>query len=232
MTLVGAPSAPIPAVAAHRSLASAVLVPLATIVGIVAVAILPLLTPLVLHPLLDAAQADAWLGTTPALTNDLSDATVTDLVLGGSFAVAAPGGSPIYGADEVGHLRDARLLLWLLLACGALGIGGLAVRLAAGVDRRGTWRGIARGGAIAAAGTLVLGIVGWFAFEPLFELFHRVFFPGGNWAFDPRTQRLVQLYPFAFWQLAAAGLGVGVIVLGTATWLIGRRRGRAAGTDR
>ena len=45
MTLVGAPSAPLPAVATPRSLAAAVLVPLATIVVILALAILPLLTP-------------------------------------------------------------------------------------------------------------------------------------------------------------------------------------------
>jgi hypothetical protein len=231
MTLVGAPSAPIPAVAVHRSLAATVLVPLATVVAIVAIAILPLLTPLVLHPLLDATGADLWLGTTPAITHGLSDATVTDLVLGGPFAVAVPGGSPLYAADEVAHLRDARLLLWLLLGGGLLGVAGLGVRLTAGIDRRGTWRGVARGGAIAAAGTLILGVVGWFAFEPLFELFHRLFFPGGNWAFDARTSRLVQLYPFAFWELAAAGLGAGVVVLGTVTWVVGRRRGRGVGAD-
>jgi hypothetical protein len=33
----------------------------------------------------------------------------------------------------------------------------------------------------------------------------------------------VQLYPMAFWQLAAAALGLLVVVLGVLTWWLGRR---------
>jgi uncharacterized membrane protein len=69
---------------------------------------------------------------------------------------------------------------------------------------------------------VVIGVVGSVAFEPMFELFHRIFFPGGNWAFDPRTERLVQLYPYAFWQLIAAGLGLVSGVLGVVTWAVAR----------
>lgn len=227
MSFVGAPSAPIPAVATPRSLAAAVLVPLATVVATLAVAILPLLTPLVMHPLLDAAEADLWLGVSPVVTHDLSDATVRDLALGGSFSVTGPDGQPLYTADEVAHLGDARMLLWLLLGAGAIAGATLVVRLLRGPDRAGTWRGIARGGAIAALGTIVIGVVGFIAFEPLFELFHRVFFPGGNWAFDAGASRLVRLYPYAFWELAATSLGVVVVLLGSTAWLIGRRAGRA-----
>ncbi|MFN8620584.1 MAG: DUF1461 domain-containing protein [Chloroflexota bacterium] len=226
MTLVGAPSAPLPAVATPRSLAAAVLVPLATIVVVLALAILPLLTPLAMHPLLAQAQAAAWLGTSDAVAAQLSDATVHDLVLGGEYAITLADGQPLYGADEVGHLRDARTLLWLLLAGGAVSGAALAVRLARGTDRPGTWRGIARGGVIAVVGTIVIGVVGFFAFEPLFELFHRVFFPGGNWAFDPATSRLVRLYPYAFWELAATALGLATIVLGSLAWLVGRTLAR------
>ena len=83
-------------------------------------------------------------------------------------------------------------------------------------------RAIGLGGAATAIGVVVIGIVGLIAFEPLFELFHRVFFPGGNWAFDPRTEHLVQLYPYAFWQLIAAGLGIVAGVLGIITWAVAR----------
>lgn len=124
-------------------------------------------------------------------------------------------------------MRDVRMLLWLLLGAGAVSGGALAMRFLRGTDRAGTWRGIARGGAIAAMGTIVIGLIGFFAFDPLFELFHRVVFPGGNWAFDAASSRLVRLYPYAFWELAATLLGVGVVVLGTAAWLVGRRLGRA-----
>jgi len=207
---------------------AAVLVPLATIVAVVALAILPLLSPLVLHALLTAGEAHRWLGVTPDVAHALSDATVTDLVLGGSFALAGRGGAPFYGPDEIAHLGDARTLLWLALGAGAVAIAGLVPRLVRGTDRAGTWRGIARGGAVAALGTVVIGIVGLIAFAPLFELFHRVFFPGGNWAFDPDVSRLVRLYPYAFWQLAATGLGLGIVVLGTIAWIVGRRLGRSS----
>lgn len=201
--------------------------PLATIVVALALAILPLLTPLVMHPLLDAGQADLWLGVPRAVAHDLSDSTVRDLVLGGSFAVAGPDGSPLYGPDEMAHMRDARTLLWLLLGAGAVSGVALAVGCCAG--RIGSARGAVwlRGGALAVIGTLVIGAVGVVAFDPLFELFHSVFFPGGNWAFDPAASRLVRLYPYAFWELAATLLGVGVVVLGSLAWIVGRRMGRA-----
>ena len=66
------------------------------------------------------------------------------------------------------------------------------------------------------------------AFDTLFTLFHQVFFPGGNWSFDPSRQRLVQLYPFAFWQLVAAAYGVLVLVLGAGAWLLGQALARRA----
>ena len=103
----------------------------------------------------------------------------------------------------------------------------LAVALTRARDRRSTWRGIGRGAAVVVVGVVMLGVGGLVAFGPLFELFHRVFFPGGNWAFDPRTEHLVQLYPFAFWQLATAAFGVLAL-----RDRVGRDAGRAAGTAR
>lgn len=226
MSLVGAPTASLPAVRAGRSLLAAVLVPTATMVVIVALALLPLLLPAVLHPMLTAARADAWLGMTLAQAQALSDGTVHDLVLGGSFHLLGPDGRALYGSDEVAHLQDARALLWLFLGVAGLALVALVLRLRRPALRAPTWSGIARGGAVAAMGTVLIGLMGLIAFQPLFELFHRVFFPGGNWAFDPGSQRLVQLYPFAFWQLAAGALGVGVIVLGSGAWLLGRMLAR------
>ena len=69
---------------------------------------------------------------------------------------------------------------------------------------------------------VLVGIVGLVAFDPLFTLFHQVFFPAGGWAFDPSTQRLVQLYPVAFWQVTAAAFGLLLLLLGTVAWWLGR----------
>jgi hypothetical protein len=200
-----------------------VLLPVATILVVIGLALLPLLGPWFIHPALDAAQAPAWLGVDEPQARAWSDETVRELVLGpGSFAIPGPGGAPLFGPDEVAHLRDARVLLWLALGAAAVSGAALAARLLAGIDRLGTWRGIGRGGALAAIGALVVGLVGLVAFDPLFELFHRLFFPGGGWAFDARTSVLVRLYPFAFWELAALGLGIGVVLLGCGAWLVAR----------
>jgi integral membrane protein (TIGR01906 family) len=205
-----------------------------TILAIIAVAVLPLLTPAFTHPALDMAGSAGQLGVETGVAHRWSDLSVAELVLGpGSFSFAGPDGpdaGPFYDTAERGHLADARLLLWLCLIAGAvalLGIGGLIAR-ADDDRRRATWRIVSRAGATAAAAVIVLAVVSLVAFDALFTLFHQLFFPGGNWAFDPATQHLVQLYPFAFWQIAAAAFGVLVAALGVATWWLGRRLGRAA----
>jgi len=195
----------------------------ATVLAIIALALVPLLSSLVMHPVLDAAQSAAWLGTDAATAHALSDRTVSELLFGpGTFAMSGPGGTPFYDAAEVEHLRDARTLLWLLFATATLAVLGIAVALVRSDHPRPIVRAVGMGGALVAVGVVVIGLVGLVAFEPLFELFHRIFFPGGNWAFDPRTERLVQLYPMTFWQLIAALLGVVAGVLGILVWLVAR----------
>ena len=63
-------------------------------------------------------------------------------------------------------------------------------------------------------------------FDSAFILFHEIFFPGGNYLFDPGTDRLVQLFPQQFWVDSAIGVGVVVIVLALAMSWVARRRAR------
>jgi hypothetical protein len=208
-----------------------------TVLVLVALALLPLLTPFFTHPALGLADSSALLGLDEAATAALSDRSIEELVAGpGSFLVAMPDGTPLYDEAERGHLRDARVLLWLALAAGAVAAAfiALAVGRASGAPRESCWLAVAQGGGIAVIGVLAIGLVSAFAFDALFTLFHQVAFPGGNWAFDASSQRLVQLYPFGFWQLAAAALGGLVAVLGMGAWLFGRWRAgsvRRAGTS-
>lgn len=196
-----------------------------TIFVILALAVMPLLSPILIHPALDAAGSAALLGVEPAGAYEMSDRSVSELLWGpATFDFAGPGGSAFYDAAEQGHLRDARTLLWLCLVAGALSAAGIAfalVRSSADARRR-LWGTISAAGAVTASVVVVLGVVSLVAFDTLFRLFHEVFFPGGNWAFDPSTQRLVQLYPFAFWQIATAALGVLLVLLGTGAWWLGR----------
>ena len=54
----------------------------------------------------------------------------------------------------------------------------------------------------------VIGVIAAFAFEPLFLLFHYVFFPQGNFLFDPATSNLVRLYPDWYWEGITVRVGV------------------------
>ena len=199
--------------------------------AIIALAVLPLLTPWFMHAALDAAGSAELLGLSATQTHELSDRSLGELVMGpGGFAFDGPDGQPFYDDDERRHLGDARLLLGIFLLAGGIGIVAIGAALGAWPDRRpAVWAAVRHAGLATAIAVVLLGFVSLVAFDSLFTLFHQVFFPGGNWAFDPSSQRLVQLYPFRFWQIAAAALGSLVFILGLATWLLGRwMSGRAA----
>jgi integral membrane protein (TIGR01906 family) len=72
--------------------------------------------------------------------------------------------------------------------------------------------------------TLVGGVAGMLLFDQAFILFHEIFFPGGNYLFDPRTDRLVQLFPQQFWVDSTIGVGAVVIAVAVLVALVGRRR--------
>lgn len=203
---------------------------IATVLTIIALAVLPLLTPWFIHRALDAAGSAELLGVTAAQAHELSDRSVEQLIAGGDFDFEGPDGEPFYDADERGHLGDARILLSVFLIAGGVSLIALAAALTRWQDRRvAIWTVIRRAGLTTSLVVLVLGAISLVAFDSLFTLFHQIFFPGGNWSFDPSTQRLVQLYPFRFWQIAAAALGILVFLIGLATWLVGRwAAGRAA----
>jgi len=203
------------------------LVPLATMLVIGALSLLLLFTPFFIHPALDAADSDAWLGMTAEQAHAYSDRTIGDLFALGAFDFTAPTGTAFFTADERAHMRDVRIVLFgfLALALAALAFVALMLRR----RRAEAVAAIGSAGTALVVGTLVAGVLAAVAFDAVFELFHRLLFPGGNFSFDPGSQRLVQLYPLMFWQITAAALGVLLVVGGLGAWLIGRRGRRLAG---
>jgi len=147
-------------------------------------------------------------------------------VLGGDYAVTIDG-TPVLSERERAHMADVRTVfrgLWVLA------IASVVVLLIASRqrDRTAMWRAV-RGGALGLTiGVVILGAIALVAFDQLFEAFHEVFFPPGSFLFDPRTDRLVQLFPFQFWQETAIVVGIVIIAiaLGVA-WFAGRRAARA-----
>jgi integral membrane protein (TIGR01906 family) len=106
----------------------------------------------------------------------------------------------------------------------------LAFRRARGTEARfAAWRAVAGGARALAIGLMVVGAVVLLAFEAAFEVFHRLFFSAGSYTFDPATDRLVQLFPIAFWsEVATAVGGLALVVAVVTAWQAGRRAGHAS----
>jgi integral membrane protein (TIGR01906 family) len=196
------------------------LLPPATALVIIVAAVLLLATPIWMQAALNSVSGVP--GGNPA-RNDLSDRTVAQLVFGGSFEIVLPDGSTLYTPDEIAHLRDARSVLYVFVALAAAALVLVVAALVHRPNDARRWRAVARGGAGLLVGTVIVGVVAFLAFDAAFELFHRVFFPGGNWAF-PADSNMIRLYPYAFWQLTAAALGVLCVVGGGVVWWFVRWR--------
>jgi integral membrane protein (TIGR01906 family) len=206
--------------------AASVVIGLATAIVIVAVVIVPFLSPAWVAFEQDRANATAWTGYTTAELRAATDAILADLVFGGDFAVEV-NGTPVLNERERGHMADVRTVfrgLWILATISVVVLAAASRR----GDRAATWRAV-RGGALGlTVGVVVVGVVGLVAFDQLFDLFHRIFFPAGSYLFDPRSDRLVQLFPFQFWQETAMVVGVVIIAVALlVAFFAGRRASRS-----
>lgn len=200
----------------------------ATAMAILGIAAIVLLSPPVFHLGLDVARSAEILGLDGPATYRASDLTVAELVAGpATFAFPVPeGGSRFYDPSEAAHLRDVRVVLAGFLSLFVLAFLVLSVGTARLRHEAWFWQAVGRGAGALVVGFSALGALLVVAFDPLFTLFHVVFFPGGNWAFDPTTERMVQLYPTAFWEYAAAVLAVVGIVVGVLVWWFAHSRVR------
>jgi integral membrane protein (TIGR01906 family) len=202
---------------------------LATAIAIVAVTIPLFLNPVWVSFEQGRAQAAAWTGFAPADLRAATDAILADLVVGPPDFDVQVDGTAVLNERERGHMRDVRgVFIGFFGVASALTIVALlfaARRDAAG--RRSAWAA-ARGGAVGLVVVLVVaGGVALVAFDALFETFHRLLFPGGSYTFDPSTERLVQLFPFRFWQETAIAVGVvSVVVAAVVAGLATRRLAR------
>ncbi len=196
---------------------------------IVTLAVLPFLTPQWVAFEQGRANASAWTGYSSAELRMATDAILVDLVFGPPDFDVEVRGEAVLDERERGHMRDVRSLfagLWVLAAF------SVVVLLAAGRrrDRRAFWRAVQRGALGLIGAVLVVGLVALIAFEVLFDTFHRILFPAGSYTFDPATERLVQLFPFQFWEETAIVVGIAIVVLAlVATAIAGRRVAQPAG---
>lgn len=208
--------------------ASMILIGLATAIVIVAVGILPFLTPQWIGFEQGRADATAWTGYTTDELRTATDAILADLVFGPPHFDVEVGGEPVLQERERAHMRDVRTVFTGLFMLAAISVGVLLLA-SRRADRAGTWRAVRRGAIGLAIGVVIVGAIALVAFDTLFELFHEIFFPAGSYLFDPTTDRLVQLFPFQFWDDTAMVVGLVIIAISlVVAGVAGRRAGRSA----
>jgi integral membrane protein (TIGR01906 family) len=201
---------------------------LSTAIVIVGIAAAVLLLPPVMNVGLEIGGSAAVLGVAPDVAQRASELSVRELLIGpGSFTFATtPGGQPFYGPAEAGHMQNVRVVVYGffgLVVASAVAVVISTQRMSQPAALRAVRLGTA--GLVSVVATIGIGLI--VAFDALFTMFHRIVFPGGGWQFDATTQRIVQLYPTAFWEFAAgtlAGLSVaiGLLVIGATTLLLRR----------
>lgn len=208
-----------------------------------ALAILAIVMPLFLNPVWvafeqDRSQAVAWTGFTPADLRAATDSILSDLVFGPPDFDVQVGGQAVLDERERAHMRDVRTVFMGFFAVTTVLVvaGVVVVWRRRSRDRTASWRAVRDGALGLIVGLVLLGGYAFIAFDILFEVFHRLFFAGGSYNFDPATERLVQLFPFAFWQETAIIHGVASIVVAVgvsvvAQWRLGVARAAIGATD-
>ncbi len=217
-----------------RGTLAALVVGVSAALVVVALAILPFLNPVWVGFEQGRAQAGAWTGFDEATLRAVTDPILHDLVIGPpDFGVTLPGQpAPLLNDRERAHMRDVRSVFAAFYAVAILGgiVLVVAFALARGREARARlWRWLGRTGTAIVVVTIVVGGVGVLVFDQAFTIFHELFFPAGSWQFDPRTDRLVQLFPDQFWSETTVAVGVVVVVLGLGLRWLGRRRARRLG---
>lgn len=153
-------------------------------------------------------------------------------------ALQQSGANPdVFNQREVLHMNDVRAIVQFMmrLDLASFLLVGAAFAVAIGGWTRGGSLALARGFLWSALFTVglaaVVGLVTYFAFDQLFLTFHELVFHNDYWQLDPRTDHLIQMFPFEFWYDAMLTVALRVVVIIGAIGLCGfflARAGRRA----
>jgi integral membrane protein (TIGR01906 family) len=112
----------------------------------------------------------------------------------------------LFALDEVSHMYDVKQLflqtyrVQLISGLFLLAVAGLytATNRRSALSAYTVW--LRRGSLITAGIVLAIGIASIIAFDAVFNAFHLIGFPQGNFLFDTTTDYLVRVFPFGFWR--------------------------------
>jgi integral membrane protein (TIGR01906 family) len=121
----------------------------------------------------------------------------------------------LFTADEYSHMADVRRVFEAAKFLVPVSLLVILIRLQRARARspRAMWQLVRDGSLIGVGLVALIGIISTFAFEPLFLAFHYVFFPQGNFLFDPATSNLIRLYPDWYWQGISLRVGLSFIAV-------------------
>ncbi len=205
------------------------IVSFAVAIVLLGIAAIPFANPLWIHTEQDRVGAATLTGYSQGDLRAATDGILHDLALGGGFDVSVAG-APVLDAAERSHMVDVRGAFSgfagaLVLSVVVVLVAGFLARTAAA--RAELWLAVRSGANSLAILLGVIGVAAVFAFDAAFEVFHEILFPGGNFNFDPRTEKMVQLFPERFWSETALAYGAVAIVLALAVAWYARRRSAA-----
>ncbi len=198
---------------------------------ILAAAILLFLNPIWIGFDQDRSDVARLTGYTPAQVRDVTGSILSDLVFGPPVFDVKVNDAPVLAAREQRHMVDVRTVL---LGLGLVALAATVALAAVGLASRGRrwfWRAVGTGASALVGGVIVVGLGFAIFFDQAFELFHEIFFPPGTYMFDPRTDRLVQLFPDQFWSETSVAIAVAVLALAVVVALGARRLGRDSVTS-
>ena len=202
----------------------------ATALVILGASISLFLTPAYIRVEQDRVGVGELTGYASTQLDTIAGSLIGDLVLWrGDFDVTVEG-APVLNDRERGHMRDVRGVFagfFALVAIAAVGLVVAARRMRGTEARFALWRAVSAGARGLAVGLAVVGAVAILAFDAAFEVFHRLFFSSGSYTFDPRTDRLVQLFPERFWSETSTIVGIVALVVALLTMWQARRHGAA-----
>lgn len=199
---------------------------IATPCVIIGAAVLLFLNPVWVGFDQDRSDVARITGYTPAQVHDVTGSILSDLVFGPPVFGAKVNDVAVLGEREQSHMADVRTVLMSLGLVALAATVLLAALGVAGRGRRWFWQAVATGASVLVGGVIVVGVAFALFFDQAFELFHEIFFPPGTYIFDPRTDRLVQLFPDQFWSETSVAIALAVLLLAVAVALGARRLGR------
>ncbi len=200
---------------------------LATPILIVTATLLMLFNPWWITAAQDRAGVPGITGLAADEVRRVTGSILSDVTIGPPEFMASVDGRPILGPAERAHMVDVYgVLRGFALAATIAAALAVVILVRHGRDAQ-VWRVTARAAGVMGVVGALLAVLVTFFFDTAFLLFHLVFFPQGNFAFDPRTQRLTQLFPTPFWTESAVAAVVVATGLAGAVFAAARHRAAA-----